>query len=139
MVTSGILELGTNLTAETFLAVLRRFISLRGTCSTIFSDLAKCKNCCHHNDIRTSSHPLWRMMEFIPPRAPHWGGKWESAVRCVKLHLRRVTGHSTLSFEQMRTFLAQISAVINSRPLYYTSDTENNYLSPAHFLIGRSL
>jgi len=21
---------------------------------------------------------------FIPPRAPHWGGKRESAVRCVK-------------------------------------------------------
>jgi len=34
--------------------------------------------------------------------------------------------------------LAQIRAVINSRPLCYTSDTEDNYLSPAH-LIGRPL
>ncbi|KAH8345409.1 hypothetical protein KR084_001463 [Drosophila pseudotakahashii] len=39
----------------------------------------------------------------------------------------------------MRTLLAQISAVINSRPLCYTLDTETNYLSPAHFLIGRPL
>jgi len=62
-----------------------------------------------------------------------------SAVRCVKLHLRRVTGNSTLTFEQMRTLLAQIRAVINSRPLCYTSDTEDNYLSPGHFLIGRPL
>jgi len=61
---------------------------------------------------------------LIPPRAPHWGGKWVSAVRCVKLHLPRVT------FEQMRTLLAQISAVTISRPLCYTSDTENNYLPP---------
>ncbi|XP_043067314.1 uncharacterized protein [Drosophila bipectinata] len=75
---------------------------------------------------------------FIPPRAPHWGGKWESAVRCVKLHLRRVIGSSTLTHEQMRTLLAQISAVVNSRTLCYTSDTDSNYLSPAHFLIGRA-
>ncbi|EDW39491.1 GL21371 [Drosophila persimilis] len=42
-----------------------------------------------------------------------------------------------LTFEQMRTLLAQVSAVVNSRPLCYTLDTEVNYLSPAHFLIGR--
>jgi len=93
-----------------------------------------------HKDIVTSTLAddgiQWVL---IPPRALHWGGKWESAVRCVKLHLRRVTGNSTLTFEQMRTLLAQIRAVINSRPLCYTSDTEDNYLSPAHFLIGRPL
>ncbi|EDW40014.1 GL16224 [Drosophila persimilis] len=74
---------------------------------------------------------------FIPPGSPHWGGKWESAVRSVQLHLRRVVGTSMLIFEQMRTLLAQVSAVVNSRPLCYTPDTEVNYLSPAHFLIGR--
>ncbi|XP_046868499.1 uncharacterized protein LOC124461131 [Drosophila willistoni] len=74
---------------------------------------------------------------FIPPHAPHWGGKWESAVRSVKLHSRRVIGKSTLTYEQMRTLLAQVSAVVNSRPLCYNSDTDVNYLSPAHFLIGR--
>jgi len=83
------------------------------------------------------------MMEFsgysFPLEVLIGKGKWESAVRCVKLHLRRVTGNSTLTFEQMRTLLAQISAVINSRPLCYTCDNENNYLSPAHFLIGRPL
>ncbi|EDW32615.1 GL16619 [Drosophila persimilis] len=32
-----------------------------------------------------------------------------------------------------------VSEVVNSRPLCYTPDTEVNYLSPAHFLIGRPL
>ncbi|KAH8256294.1 hypothetical protein KR032_004134 [Drosophila birchii] len=39
----------------------------------------------------------------------------------------------------MRTLLAQISAVVNSRPLCHTPDTDTTYLSPAHFLIGRPL
>jgi len=93
-----------------------------------------------HKDIGTSTLAddviQWIL---IPPRAPHWPGKWELAVRCVKLNLRRVTVNSTLTFKQIRTLLAQISAVINSRPLCFTLDPENNYLSPAHFLIGRSL
>ncbi len=74
---------------------------------------------------------------FIPPHAPHWGGKCKSAVRSVKLHLHRVIGKNVLTFEKMHTLLAQIETVVNSRPLFSTSDTEVNYLSPAHFLIGR--
>lgn len=153
LVTSAIhLELVTDLTTESFLAALRRFISLRGKCSKMYSDngtnfigakrsldeMQKLLSSPQHTDVVTSTLAdegiKWIL---IPPRAPHWGGKWESAVRCVKLHLRRVIGNSTLTLEQMRTLLAQISAVINSRPLCYTSDTEVNYLSPAHFLIGR--
>ncbi|XP_043947289.2 uncharacterized protein LOC122817906 [Drosophila biarmipes] len=153
MVTSAVhLELATDLTTETFLAALRRFISLRGKCSKIYSDngtnfigakrsldeMQELLSSQEHQDIVTSTLAddgiQWVL---IPPRAPHWGGKWESAVRCVKLHLRRITGNSTLTFEQMRTLLSQISAVINSRPLCYVPDTETNYLSPAHFLIGR--
>jgi len=65
------------------------------------------------------------------------GGKWESSVRSVKLQLRRVMGKTVLAFEQMQTLIAQISAVVNSRPLCYTPDTDLTYLSPAYFLIGR--
>ncbi|XP_070075755.1 uncharacterized protein [Drosophila takahashii] len=155
MVTSAIhLELATDLTTETFLAALRRFISLRGKCSKIYSDNGTnfigakrsldemqelLSSQTHKDTVSSTLADDGIQWVLIPPRAPHWGGKWESAVRCVKLHLRRITGNSTLTFEQMRTLLAQISAVINSRPLCHTPDTETNYLSPAHFLIGRPL
>ncbi|XP_044574020.1 uncharacterized protein LOC123258213 [Drosophila ananassae] len=56
--------------------------------------------------------------------------------RDTDLH-SRVIGKNVLTFEKMHTLLAQIEAVVNSRPLFSTSDTEVNYLSPAHFLIGR--
>jgi len=74
---------------------------------------------------------------FIPPHSPHWGVKWESSGRSVKLHLLWVVEKTVLTFKQMQTLIAQISAVVNSRPLCYTPDTDLTYLSPAHFLIGR--
>ncbi|XP_052857991.1 uncharacterized protein LOC128265818 [Drosophila gunungcola] len=136
------------------IACLRRFTSLRGKCSQIFSDngtnfvgakraLDEMQQLLSSQEHRnTEAQALatdgikWN---FIPPHSPHWGGKWESAVRSVKLHLRRVVGKTILTFEQMQTLIAQISAVVNSRPLCYTPNTELTYLSPAHFLIGRPL
>jgi len=38
------------------------------------------------------------------PEAPRWGGIWESAVTCVKLHLRRITAHSPSHFLSGRPF-----------------------------------
>ena len=34
---------------------------------------------------------------FISPSAPHFGGLWESGVRSVKFHLRRVIGGTILN------------------------------------------
>nr|XP_043068771.1 uncharacterized protein LOC122321876 [Drosophila bipectinata] len=154
LVTSALhLELATDLSTEAFLAALRRFMSLRGKCAQIYSDngrnfvgakraldeMQQLLASTNHRDLVSQTLAdegiNW---VFIPPYAPHWGGKWESSVRSVKLHLRRIIGNTILTFEQMHTLLAQISAVVNSRPLYYTPDTDVTYLSPAHLLIGRS-
>ncbi len=152
-ITSAIhLELATDLSTETFLAALRGFFSIRGKYNRMYTDngtnfigakrsldeMKKLLSSSQHKDqIVNTLADEGIQWTFIPPRAPRWGGKWESAVRCVKLHLQRAIGNTTLTYEQMRTLLAQISAVVNSRPLCYTSDTNDSYLSPAHFLIGR--
>ncbi|XP_043064457.1 uncharacterized protein LOC122320328 [Drosophila ficusphila] len=153
LVTSAIhLELATDLSTDTFLAALRRFTSRRGKCTHIFSDNGRnfvgAKKVLdemyklilsqqHNTQVTQALASEGIKWSFIPPHAPHWGGKWESAVRSVKLHLRRVIGNSILTFEQMHTLLAQIESVVNSRPLFATSDIEVSYLSPAHLLIGR--
>jgi len=145
------LELATDPSTDTFLACLGRFMSLRGKCPQIFSDngtnFVGAKRALDEMQQFLSLHDHQRNLtqslandgikqSFIPPHSPHWGGKWESSVRSVKLHLRRVV-RTVLTFEQMQTLIAQISAVVKSRPLCYTPDTDLTYLSPAHFLIGR--
>ncbi|XP_070854152.1 uncharacterized protein [Drosophila suzukii] len=113
LVTSAIhLELATDLSTDTFLACLRRFMSLRGKCSQIFSDngtnFVSAKRALDEMQQLLSSQEHQRNLaqsladdgikwSFIPPHSPHWGGK-----------------------------------------SVHTPDTDLTYLSPAHFLIGRS-
>jgi len=138
-------KLATDLSTETFLAELPRFISRRGKCTHIFSDNGRHFVCMyklilsqqHNTQVTQALASEGIKWSFIPSHAPHWGGKWESAVHSVKLHLRRVIGNSILTFEQMHTLLAQIESVVNLRPLFATSDIVVFYLSPAHALVGR--
>ena len=46
--------------------------------------------------------------KFIPERAPHFGGIWESSVKSLKTHLRRIVGNVKLTFEEFTTVLAEI-------------------------------
>lgn len=73
--------------------------------------------------------------------APHHNGLQEAAVKSTKRHLTKVIGSQNLSFEEYATLLAQVEAVVNSRPLTQLNDDPNdlNALTPAHFLIGEPL
>lgn len=87
----------------------------------------------------TATHEI--KFEFNPPGAPHFGGLWESNVKAVKTHLKRVTGNTTLTFEELNTLLVQIEGLLNSRPIAPISDDidDINVLTPGHFLIGDAI
>ncbi|XP_029679981.1 uncharacterized protein LOC115245695 [Formica exsecta] len=78
---------------------------------------------------------------FNPPAAPHFGGLWEAAVKSTKHHLTRVIGEATLTYKEFSTFLTQVEACLNSRPLHAVSDDPDDFtpLTPGHFLIGAPL
>ena len=150
------IELVSDLTTEAFLACLRRFISRRGCPSLLWSDhgtnfvgaaremkdLFKLLRNGRTQDTITnflsSRNIEWK---FIPPRAPHFGGLWEAAVKSTKTHLKRIVGSVKLTFEELTTVLTQIEACLNSRPLtpFSNDDDGIEVLTPGHFLIGRPL
>ena len=91
-----------------------------------------------HNDlVRTSLQQDKIEWHFTPQKGSHFGGLWETGVKSVKYHLRRVVGNVSLTFE-MSTVLCQIEACLNSRPFSQMSSDPSDLqsLTPGHFLIG---
>ncbi|XP_024880615.1 uncharacterized protein LOC112460245 [Temnothorax curvispinosus] len=133
------LEAAFSLSTDSFLAALRRFVARRGRCSLLYSD-------CGTNFVGAARELESRMglaaerekikWSFNPPSAPHFGGLWEAGVKTFKTHLRRTVGDQVLSIEEFTTVLAQVEAVLNSRPLCPMSadPADLEVLSPGHFL-----
>ncbi|GFS79646.1 uncharacterized protein TNCV_4241171 [Trichonephila clavipes] len=141
------LEVASDLTTEAFLACLRRFIARRSKPSVIWSDnatnfkgarniLNEWNDICKSNRIHLFSAEEGIEWNFIPPTSPHFGGLWEANIKSVKRILLRVAKSAIMNFEELTTLMAQIEAVLNSRPLSPLSSDPNdlNPLTPGHFL-----
>lgn len=95
-------------------------------------------------EIATLAHTLaaddttWK---FYPSVTPHFGGKWEVAVKSTKFYLRRLIDDAVLTYEEFSTLLTQIETVLNSRPLGAISKdpADIEILTPVHFLVGGPL
>lgn len=143
------IDVAMNLSTESFIAALERFVARRGRPESIYSDNGtnfkgaanQLEKLCNDSDVQddlTSKRIRWH---FIPPGSPHFGGIWEAAIKSTKTHLKRAIGEAVLSQEHLLTLLAKIEACLNSRPLYEPSDDaiDGPPLTPGHFLIGRPL
>ena len=73
---------------------------------------------------------------FDPPRASWWGGWFEIMVGTVKHALRKVNGVPNI--HQLRFVLLEIMSIVNSRPLFPEDSEKDNFITPGHYLIGRS-
>ncbi|GFS83820.1 integrase catalytic domain-containing protein [Trichonephila clavipes] len=149
-------ELVTDLSADAFIGAPKRFISLREKCNDIYSDcgssfvgakrklmefekLAKSDN--YNQNVSKFSTDNGIKWHQNVPGAPYMGGLWEAGIKSTKYHLKRVVGETKLTYEEFETFLTQIEACLNSRPLTPISDDPNDLsaLTPGHFIIGRPL
>ncbi|GFT61153.1 integrase catalytic domain-containing protein [Trichonephila clavipes] len=149
-----VLEIVSDLTTDAFLDILKRFVARRGKCATISSDNAK--NFVGANRELKRLHNLLKFLEeklssylssegiswnFMPPRAPNFGGLWEAGVKSFKFYLKRAVGNLKMTLEEFLTILTQIEGILNSRPITPLSEDIDDWevLTPGHFLIGRPI
>lgn len=145
-------ELAFNLTTESCIKCVRRFLDRRGSPIEIYSDngtnfqgaerlLRQQINeglAATYTNTTTACHAAaWR---FIPPGAAHMGGSWERLVRSIKVALPDAYDNDRLNDENLLTLLVEAEAIVNSRPLTYLplDSEEQESLTPNHFLLGSS-
>ncbi|XP_063371094.1 uncharacterized protein LOC134659355 isoform X3 [Cydia amplana] len=148
------LELVSDLTTETFLACLKRFISRRGMPTNIFCDNAKTFKGASNTlkdlydlfsskDCRDSVNKYclnnYITFNWIPSYSPTFGGIWESGVKSVKHHFKRIVGNLCLTYEQLNTVIIEIEGILNSRPILSAISNDCDYITPGHFICGAAL
>ena len=77
---------------------------------------------------------------FNPADSPHMGGAWERLVKTVKRALNPIIKDTIPTEYQLLTFMTEVEAIVNSRPITSVSDSIDDFeaLTPNHFLIGRA-
>lgn len=143
--------------ATCFINALRRFICRRGPIRQLRSDqginfvgakeeLKEALKELDHDMIRSEllkENCDWFVFKMNMPSASHCGGVWERQIRTFRSVMSALSEKSEaqLDDEVLRTFLCEVEAIINSRPV--TVDNLNdpdslNPLTPNHLLTMKS-
>lgn len=143
-----------NMTTDSFINALRAFIAIRGDVR-----LLRCDQGTNFVGAKREFQNLMRGVnqdrvkalgcEFLmnPPAASHMGGVWERQIKTVKVYkngvLTAILDQSAqrLDVTSLRTFLYEVMAIVNSRPLtieYLNDPCGPEPLTPNHILTMKS-
>ena len=151
------MESTASMETDAFILMLRRVIARRGNIRTMRSDngtnfvgadneLTKALKELDHeriNEFMQANGGEWLQWKRNPPKASHMGGVWERQIRSVRSILSSLlyTHGESLNDESFRTLLAEVEAILNSRPLTVENLNDPNSplpLSPANLLTMKS-
>ena len=138
-------ELVTSLDLSNFIMAFSRFVDLRGSVSSMYSD--------NGTTFKAAAHVLPELLEadklqsffrkkkisweFIPPYSPSQGGAWESLIKVFKRTLIQITKFPrTPTLVELQTYICNATHIVNDRPLTPLSDNPRDYtaISPSSLL-----
>ncbi|PWA22445.1 hypothetical protein CCH79_00020932, partial [Gambusia affinis] len=142
------IEVIESLESSSFINAFRRFIAVRGPVKHIYSDrgtnfIGACKEMkipsnMDDTTVRTYLSDQGCVWTFNPPHASHFGGTWERMIGLARriLDSMFLQMKDKLSHEVLTTFMAEVTAIINARPLVpVTTDPDDSFiLTPAALL-----
>ena len=144
------LEIVKDLSTQSFMHALRRFVVHHGWPHTMISDNGKSfvgtekelKKLVQEGRNRIEEFSVLHRIRWIftTPLSPHQGGIYESLIKQTKRALKAIVGSHSLSWNEMSTIFAEVECLINSRPLGYPSNDPNDPqpLTPNHIILGRA-
>ena len=144
-------DVGDGYDTDSFLLVLRRFITIHGYPAKIIADygsqiVAGAKEMTgimeewDWNRISRFGKENGMKWEFNKSaEAPWQNGCSESLVKSTKQNLSSSIGHNVLTFSELQTVLFEIANLLNERPIGVKSnDPSEHYLRPNDLLLGRA-
>nr|XP_034322379.1 uncharacterized protein LOC117688425 [Crassostrea gigas] len=144
------IEIIEQLTSSSFINALKRFVAIRGPVTQFRSDRgtnfvgaledltidAEFIEKGPVLDFLSNNRTTWK---FNPPHAPHMGGVWERLIGTVKriLNAMLLQRHGrNLTHEELTTFMSEICAIVNNRPLMDVScDPDSPHLLTPSMLL----
>ena len=147
------IEVAATLETDSFINALRRFLSRRGPIRQLRSDqgtnfigakreLKEALKELNKDEIRQEllrNNCDWFEFNMNVPAASHMGAVWERQIRTVRNVLSAILERNgtQLNDEALTTFMSEVEAVVNSRPLSVDSINDPkspNPLTPNHLL-----
>ncbi|XP_041926339.1 uncharacterized protein LOC121690066 isoform X1 [Alosa sapidissima] len=145
-------EVITSMDTSSCINALRRFFAIRGPAKQLRSDcgtnfIGACKELGLSADQPDSTvqrylHQQGCSWVFNPPHASHMGGSWERLIGVARRILdSMLRDHSTrLTHEVLCTLMAEVTAILNARPLVPVSnDPENPYILTPSMLLTQKV
>ncbi|KAI3351360.1 hypothetical protein L3Q82_005904 [Scortum barcoo] len=144
-------EIVEEMSSSSFINAFRRFVALHGPVKQLRSDCGtNFIGACREMGITTEQERIQDYLKekrcvwiFNPPHSSHMGGVWERMIGVARRILDSMllqAGRVQLTHEILTTFLAEVTAIINARPLVpVSSDPEHPHiLSPSILLTQKS-
>ena len=133
------IEVLVDMTTDSFLNALFRFVARRGTVQKIFSDRGTnfvgaskvLKDLYKVIDIKNITEKLLkRDVEWIfnPPHSSHFGGMWERQILNVRRIFSILLGKQVLTHDSLSTLFCEIENIINNRPITAVSSDSSDML-----------
>ena len=129
-----------DLSCESFINGMRRFISRRGKPSLIKSDRGT-NFTAAESELRKSMQKFDIDWQFLPAGASHMNGVVERQIRTIrKVFTGLLTDEQRLTDDILATLFCEVEGIVNSRPLTKVSDdpSDDAAMTPSDLLIVRS-
>lgn len=143
------LEIVSDLSTDSFIQAFRRFASRKSLPQLMISDNATTftaaatylKRLSQNEEVAYTLGNKGITWQFIPKRAPWFGGFWERMIGLTKVSLKKILGNACVTMETLQTVIVEIEALLNDRPLTHVSSSIDDLepLTPAHLLYGRRI